>query len=388
MKIQIQVEPDNFRSLRSPHDEGIRTQFAIVALQNVPRNLPLSPNPRVPKPNAVIRRVRESLERNDGVFHILNRGITVSAKTSVFNNSTGVLEMEIPEDDERYGILDGGHTYYVLQKALDGESELDGQYVKFEILSGVEPILADIASARNFSKQVKDVTLANYSKRLEWLKDALGEKVSKNIRWRENDEEAFDVLEYVQVITAFHVDRYKEGSHPLESYNNAGKCLEHAEGETLHYLVPVIPDICRLYDTMRLEWWEKYKIPGEDGRFGRPGRRKEVNRRQRGKSKLMTFPSLDPEVENQPDYHVERGLVIPLIAAFRVLIDRAPDQEVRWKIPPLTFWSEHGSSLVRKVMEASEQRNSNPQIVGRDKTVYEALYDAVELAFLKSDSKF
>ena len=40
--------------------------------------------------------------------------------------------------------------------------------------------------------------------------------------------------------------------------------------------------------------------------------------------------------------------------------------------------------LVRKVMDASDQRGANPQAVGKDKTVYEALYDSVELLYLKS----
>ncbi|CAN5727264.1 hypothetical protein BH11ARM2_BH11ARM2_27750 [soil metagenome] len=56
----------------------------------------------------------------------------------------------------------------------------------------------------------------------------------------------------------------------------------------------------------------------------------------------------------------------------------------RWTVDPFAFWTANGGSLVRKVMEVSDQRGSIPQVVGRDKTVYEALYDAAELQHLKS----
>src|SRR5688500_10364757 len=105
---QIPVRPENIRAFKSPHDPSVRTQYAYVALADVPDDLPLSPNPRVPKPNDVIRRVKVSLESDHGTFHILNRGITISAKNSDYDNGTGILTVDIPDGEEAYGILDGG----------------------------------------------------------------------------------------------------------------------------------------------------------------------------------------------------------------------------------------------------------------------------------------
>ncbi|MDO8616988.1 MAG: AIPR family protein [Dehalococcoidia bacterium] len=380
----IPVSPDNIRSLKSPHDQKVRTQYAYVALADFPTDLPLSPDPRVPKPNDVIRRVKVSLESNDGIFHILNRGITISARTAEYDNAAGELTLDIPDGEEEYGILDGGHTYYVVRELVGASPKADSQYVKIEILTGVESILPAIASARNFSRAVKEISLAHYRRELDWLKTALGD-TSKKLRWRENDDEPFDVMEYIQVIAAFDLKRYSDQSHPLESYKNSAKCLDAAAGGTLTYLAPVVPDIVRLYDTIRFDWWPMYTKPDEDGRGGRPGRRREVTARQRGTARLLQFPALKDVDPRKAMYHVEKGLAVPLAAAFRSLlvIDELKDT-LRWKTDPFEFWRQNGPSLVRKVMEASDQRGSNPQVVGRDKTVYEALYESVELMYLKA----
>lgn len=384
MIMQIPVLPENIRSLKSPHDAKVKTQYAYVALADVPVDIPLSPNPRVPKPNDVIRRVKVSLESNDGTFHILNRGITISARTADYDNASGVLSLDIPDGEEPYGILDGGHTYYVVRDLAGNPPKADSQFVKLEILTGVESILPSIASARNFSKAVKEISLANYSHKLDWLKTALG-SVANKVRWRENDDEPFDVMEYIQIIAAFDVRRYSDQSHPLESYKNSAKCLDAAADGTLIYLAPVVPNIVKLYDTMRFRWWPMYTQPDEDGKGGRPGRLKEVTTRQRGTGRLLQFPALPGVDPAKAMYHVEKGLVVPLIAGFRFLLAVDPESEcLTWKTDPFKFWEQNGASLVRKVMDASDQRGSNPQVVGRDKTVYEALYESIELSFLKS----
>jgi len=195
-------------------------------------------------------------------------------------------------------------------------------------------------------------------------------------------------MEYIQVIAAFDINRYGEQSHPLESYKNSAKCLDAAADGTLVYLAPVVPEIVKLYDTMRFEWWPRYTAPDENGRGGRPGSLKEVTSRQRGAGRMLQFPSLPNIDPAKARYHVEKGLVVPLIAAFRSLLrlnDKSGKPE--WKICPFEFWKQNATFLVRKVMEASDQRNSNPQAMGRDKTVYEALYESVELLYLKSTRK-
>lgn len=385
MKKAIKVSSDHIRALKSPHDHTVKTYYAYVHLNEIPVDFPLSPNPRVPKPNDVIRRVRESLKSDSEVFHILNRGITISAKSAEYSNSDELLTLDIPDGEDEYGILDGGHSYYAVQEIKAKYEELPNQYVKLEVLTGVEEILPDIASARNFSKAVKAISLATYRKELDWLKNAMGD-VSTKVKWSENDALPFDVLDYIQALFAFDIKRFSAASHPLESYKNAGKCLDAAANGELTYLSPVTPDIIKLYDTIRFTWWNMYKSPDETGRNGRPGRLKEVQERQRGRGKLLQFPSLGGVNPDDALYHVEKGLVMPVLASFRVLVQSDEQKGIVWRTCPFNFWETNGPMLVRKLMEASDQRGSNPHVVGRDKTVYEAIYESVELAYLKANS--
>ena len=386
MVYQLPVQPEHIRVLRSPNFEGIRTAYAYIALLDFPTDLPLSPDPRVPKPNAVVRRIKDSLKSNDGLFHVLNRGIAISAARAEYDNAKGILTVDIP-DEEYYGILDGGHSNFSVEdvkKTLLRSGESTEQFVKVEILTGVEDHLGKIASARNYSKAVKEISLANYNKELDWFKTALG-PIADRLRWSENDDEPFDAMEYLQVVAAFNTDRFTAIDHPLDSYKNAGKCLDMLTSgeEGCKSLAPVISDIVRLYDTIRLNWWDMYRQPDEDGKRGRPGRRTEVKNRKRGKGRLLQFPALDQQHDSTDEqYHVEKGLVIPLVAAFRSLLDPSKTP-VDWRTDPFTFWKLNGPTLVRKIMDASDQRGQNPHVVGRDKTVYEALYESVELLYLR-----
>jgi hypothetical protein len=388
MKIELKIARDeHVRTLVSPGHNDVKTMFAYVPLDQYPDSLPISPDPRIPKPGTVERRIKDSLKGNDGLFHLLNRGVTVSAQYANYDNKSGYLTLIIPEDDW-YGILDGGHTDLSIRnvKALLSKSgEQSEQFVKLEILVGVEQWLGKIASARNFSKAVKEISLANYNKELEWFKAELAFIDEKWIKWSENNPEPFDALEYIQVITAFDIKKYSATNHPLEAYKNAGKCLEYAtsKDEEMLYLSKQVKTFVTLYDTVRLEWWEKYNMPDESGRRGRGGNRKEVKGRQRGVGRLMNYPALNKKLKaTEVNYHVEKGLVIPLVAAFRSLLEET-EGELSWKADPFQVWNSHGSSLVRKIMDASAQRDNNPHVVGRDSTVYEALYDAVELTYLR-----
>lgn len=386
MVIHIPVHPDHIRVLKSPNFENIRTAYAYVPVLDFPTDLPLSPDPRVPKPNAVVRRIKDSLRSNDGLFHILNRGITISARRAEYDNSKGILTLEISEE-EYYGILDGGHSNFSVndvQLALRRAGEPSDQYIKIEVLTGVEDQLGKIASARNFSKAVKDISLASYNKELDWFKSALGD-IASRLRWSENDDEPFDAMEYIQVVAAFNIKRFTAVDHPLEAYKNAGKCLDMITSgeEGFKSLTPVIPDIVKLYDRMRLTWWDMYRLPDEEGKRGRPGKRTEVKNRKRGKGRLLQFPALNQQIDSTDQlYHVEKGLVVPLAAAFRALL-HDENGLIQWKTDPFEFWKLNGPVLVRKVMDASDQRDQNPQLVGRDKTVYEALYESVELLYLR-----
>src|SRR4051812_35187270 len=112
MKYRIPVSSDFVRTFKDPNHPNIRLIHAYVGVNDLPKNLPLDSDPRRPKEKGEVpKRILSSLQTGDGRFHLLNRGITISCKSSDYDNKTGVLSIVVPDADGLYGIIDGGHTY-------------------------------------------------------------------------------------------------------------------------------------------------------------------------------------------------------------------------------------------------------------------------------------
>src|SRR5260370_9243346 len=166
--------PDHIRTFKVPTQRKIRIVHALVAVDDLPLHIPLDPDPRVPRVKGPITTtIKRSVASNDGRFHLLNRGITMSAKEVEFDSRHAVLKMSIPDGDA-YGIIDGAHTYHAITTSVDSRRNgherriFPNQYVHLEILEGIENHLADIAEARNFSVQLKAWTIANHPPQFDW----------------------------------------------------------------------------------------------------------------------------------------------------------------------------------------------------------------------------
>jgi len=391
----VPVHPDQLRSITDPSDPEIRTLYALVNVMDIPKGLSLSPDPRVPKVNRVTRRIVESLKQWDGRFHILNRGLVISAQSAEYDNANRVLRLDIP-DDEDYGILDGGHTQFSIERALQDPRPSDedylAQYVRIEVLLGVKDFLGSIASARNFSENVKAISLAHYEKKLDWLKKAV-EDYAKHVRWSENDPGKMDAQELIQILTAMNPTLYNATDQPIEAYKNSGLCLEYiTDDDDRHgykHLAPIVVDIWRLYDIIRSRWWKLYQLPDPNTkRRGRPRSLQEVKDRKRGHRRLMRYVTLGKDGDpDKGDVHVEKGLAFPVLAGFRYLLVEGEDGNHEWVEDPEAFFARHGQVLIRRIMELSGQRQSNPHIVGRDPNVYQQMYEQVELLRFREEKE-
>ena len=106
----------------------------------------------------------------------------------------------------------------------------------------------------------------------------------------------------------------------------------------------------------------------------------EVATRKRGHRNLMHYVALgkdgDPDLG---DKHVEKGLIIPLLAGFRVLLEAGPDGDYGWAEDPIAFFHRNGTMLIRRMMLLSDERQNNPHLVGRDRSVYQSVYELIEL---------
>jgi AIPR protein len=393
MNFTIPVLPEHVRTLTDPNQDKVRIVHSLVRVADLPKDIPLDPDPRVPKVKGpVIRKISGSLESNDGRFHLLNRGITISAREVEYDNRKNLLKVRIPDTGEQHGIIDGGHTYRAITDAVDkgvesGDQSFDLQYVHLEILVGIENHLADIAEARNFSVQLKSWTLAAYRKDFEWFLEAIEPEFRNYVRTSENDPEPVGILDLIQILSAVNPILFPAAVAPIEAYKNAGKCLEYFVDGTDKYgykkFAPIAKDVLRLYDYVRFNWKEAYNAEDELGRRGRLGARAEMHKRKRNRSALATYYFLDQEHGPvKGDVPVEKGFALPVIASFRALVEEK-GHSFRWSTSPFKFFDEHGSKLVKLIMAYSDSANSDPHVVGRDPQAYTALYTELRRWYLE-----
>jgi len=104
---RIRVHPDRVRTIEDPNFSGMKTVYALVNVFDIPHaeadgnrklQLSMSPDPRVPKPSAVTKQISNSLQSWSGTFHLLNRGITVSARASDYDTQTKLLTLDLPDE--------------------------------------------------------------------------------------------------------------------------------------------------------------------------------------------------------------------------------------------------------------------------------------------------
>jgi AIPR protein len=408
MKYRIPALAERTRSLKDPNNEKIRIVHAFINVNDLPLDIPLDPDPRAPKiTGAVPKRIVASLVSNDGKFHLKNRGITISAKHCEFDNKKNELAVVIPHDEDQFGILDGAHTYECIRSAISEERSriaknkngkdhstneelrvFPNQFVHLEILEKIEDDLADIAEARNFSVQLKAWTLANYRDKFDWLLEALGKNFAKNIRVSENDEQPVGILDVIQVISAVNPCLFAQEKPAQDAYKNAGKMLQaFVDDDDRHgfkKLAPICKDIMRLHDHVRLNFKSKYNAPDETGKFGKFGKTKEAQdaRGRRNFRSKATYYFLKSEsvVGDDP---IDKGLSIPLISGFRVLLVEK-NGRFEWLTDPFDFFDKNGSRLIRSLMNASDSNDGDPHSVGRDPLVYQQLTSEVRRWYLES----
>ncbi len=269
-KKTLTFKVQSFRRIPNPYlrsEEGEKTAemyIAICDVKEIPDCFPMETNPREQKmTTAVARKIKESLLNTSELdFYLLNRGILLSAKEVTYSNYSNELTVSF-EDSEVHGDVDGGHTYKTILKYRD-QLDLGQQYVKLEILTGVEGIFQSLAAARNTSVQVQDKSIAELEDRFEIIKRALsGEEYLERVFFKENDKGDIDVADILALLNMFNISRYEGmNAFPINSYSAKKRCIDLYIEDHKKYqdsnqnpyvkMVDIMPDIFRLYDAIEV----------------------------------------------------------------------------------------------------------------------------------------
>lgn len=382
IKKSMLVQESSFRKLDDPFENGKSKKYVFyVKVDDVPDGIPMATNPRDQKlTSPVANAIRESLLSNDGYFHLKNRGIILSADSVQYNNKEKVATIYF-SDNMAHGNIDGGHTYKIV---CEHKGEKLEQYVQFEVMTGVEDIIENLAEARNTSVQVDAKSMAELAQKFDPIKEALeGMPFFKRIAFKQNqvtaDDETgkklrmIDAREIVAIVNMFNIAVFDSANHPIQAYSSKAKMLEmYLENPDIYRkFVNVMPDIFDLYDAVELEFAEAYNSSG-----GRYGRKKYAGYRDGnvvGKSK---FGMKDIA------YKIPDGLLYPTVAAFRSLL--VYDQEKKkymWKEGknPIAAWDKCKEDLTSKIMNFASSIGDNPNAVGKDKNIWDLAYMTVEI---------
>lgn len=375
------VKENSFRKLDDPFNDVAKKYVFYVKVCDVPEGIPMATNPRDQRlTSGVAQAIKDSLESNDGYFHLKNRGIVLSAKSCTYNNKTKEVTINFT-DDMLHGNIDGGHTYKIVCEHRN--TDLD-QYVQFEVMTGVEDIIEKLAEARNTSVQVDEKSMAELQQKFDPIKEGLeGMTFFNRIAFKQNQQafdddtnkklKMIDAREVVSIINMFNIDKFDAVTHPITAYSSKAKMLELylEDPESYRRYVNIMPDIFDLYDTIEMEFATAFNETG-----GRYGRKKYSGYKDGNVIGLSKFGL------RELYYKIPDGLIYPAVAAFRSLVMlNSETDKYEWKngVDPITIWDKCKTNMASQIMNFASAIGDNPNAVGKDSNIWNLAYMTVLL---------
>lgn len=369
------------RTIDSPSNPDITTYYTWVNFRELPKNLSLEVNPRKPKMNTAVAKqlIKAVTGPDDESFDINNRGIVITAKDFHFDTSTKTVTLDVDNNKEKYGILDGGHTYTAIIEHVNELPKAVNKYVKLEIIVGNKLDVSAVADARNTSAQVSDIALFELDDKFGFIKEALkNEPYVNDIAYKDNDNKDIRIAELLKLMFAFNIKRYPDDSSaPVSAYSGKAavfrdfkKEFEEAEKKDGNYniyekLAPQLPKLVELYEIIQLELPNKYKeFKLEEGSKGNFGNVRGIE----GSGKFKT-----DFTKTKIQYQISVGFLLPIFGAFRALL-KQNNGKVEWEFDPIEIWEKAGKRLVQNTFDT----DTNPQQIGKSKTLWQANYRIVD----------
>lgn len=432
------IKQYRFRSLRAfkALDNGkLRKWILVVAARDMPRDLPLDANARVPNvvKNPTCTEMRETLLTRPEMFQIFNGGVVCTASSVDVHNEDGEQWVDVAFDqDQLQGVVNGGHTYGCLLHVIhDNAVYAEGMTLKavlakkdkiadnptlaslieddqrladhigrareyaqvqVELVAPVSDagFLHDIARARNLSQSVDQTALQNLAGKYDQMKKVLreapapfGPSFVERVVWKTNQEVPEDSSE-VSVKTLIHVlalmntRRYKPGVKAAnEVYNRSGLIVREfgeAEGEDSSFydkLTVLLPEFIALYDYIYMT------LPETEPSFPWADSRSANPTRPKTAS---TTPLLARTCSSK----VSGAFIWPIFSAFRLLLEDGTEG-LRFKTDPIKFFEDKKGELSGTIQNAFENQGRVTHQVGKATDAWIRLEGQIEMEMMIRD---
>ncbi|MFA5025759.1 MAG: AIPR family protein [Candidatus Shapirobacteria bacterium] len=345
-------------------------------------------NPRDPKTSSLVAtKIKDTLIDDPEWFLFKNRGLTLLASSVDFDNKNNIVSLEMSEK-AIHGLLDGGHTFKVIQEYLADLSEEEKEginaFIKVEILEGINDLesAVKIVEARNTSIQVKQQSLDELNKLYEPIKEILaGKFYSDNISYKEyelnddNSNKTIDIKEILSYFVCFDNTNFDDKKHPTIAYSSKAAVVNHYREhlDELKKYIPLLPEILDLRDSIYMELPEAYNHL--KGKFGGLTGVVKIDGKPRYLPEVLKFTG------EKSGYRIPAGFIYPILASFRNLVDCSAEK-CKWKENPYRFFEELKYELASRIGEQAKQIN-NPNRMGKDISTWRSCYDLVQLEVLK-----
>src|SRR5262245_20290432 len=258
------IHDDHCKRLKDPSQSDVYHLEAFIPFTEAVKLERGNANVRPPSPSKpAYKAMVETVDKSPDTFHVKNRGITYFCERFQYDNAKKLLTVTLPkvadvvddDDEPKYGIADGGHTYAVIQETINRLQELQERdswtipYVRIHFIAGTRSFATtdeEIVEALNTSSQVQQFTLEEYAGEFEELKDALSKAGFDTdlIAFRENEDKEWKVLEIIQRMACFLKERWQL-TQPASMYKSKGKALDLYISENSR------AEFRRLYDVIR-----------------------------------------------------------------------------------------------------------------------------------------
>jgi len=382
--------PDPLNKSSDGDPLNIEHHIFVSRAIDVPTDISKAPNPRAQRTDrGIYKEVRESLDNTDELsFHLKNKGITILAHHVGYNSTDKkIVDLYLGEGD---GIVDGAHTYQIILEAQDAGTCPEGQYIKFEVLTGIPQGMGpEITGGLNTAVQVDDTSLMNLRKEFDWVKEILKDtNFGDRISYKQNEEGAYDIREILGLMTLFNVNKfpYDDGKHPREAYVSKAKCLGlyQEDPDSFKMLKPILTDILRLHDYVHVRSRERYN----EEMGGRAAGMKGVYATKKRGNYEYIFTG------EERNYKLYDGALYPMLGAMRFLVEQKPgEKSYSWKLKSFnkvkSFFDEIAADLVATTYKTSLIYGRKPNPIGKDENHWDNMYKTVALHFYsKYSSKY
>lgn len=396
-EIVIHVSPQFIKRMPDPHDQRRWNYVGTIPALEAIKLLRGSANPRESNlASKVSGMIRDTIQNSPKEFHLMNRGLIVSAVDATLDTEAKRLIIQNPSNAEGtlWGILDGGHTHDVLKEAAQSAVGADGAvelaslkdvWVDVKIRLGLaKDEVIDAAEANNTSAQLRPWTLANFRGDLAPLKALIDKEMpdlSTEIAFKENQTNPetgqlceWDVLNLLQRMTLLNIWRYPgydPSKHPVESYSSKAKVLEKfvESPEKYLHMSGLIGDAFRMPAILEAKLSQLPKIHGRLA-FLTKAKSGEVDASLRGKHALVR------------KYRVSDAVLFPMVAALRPLIEEH-GSKLRWMVDPIEFLDENLEALYQAFLQfyngEVEEKNRKGSLsgMGKDARLWSVLHAKV-----------